>query len=214
VTPLEQFVEAIIASPETVFNPWTQDCPDDGFGWGPMGRSCLLNAHLSNVDPLLILVGEAPGYQGCRMSGVPFTSEYHVLAGGIPRVSRAWQEFGCPAMARQGPWREPSATVIWGSLHELGLADRIVMWNACPWHPHKPDELYTNRAPTGAELRAGLPALEALRAMFPDTKLVAVGNVAAKQLRHLGVQCQQVRHPAYGGATDFRNGLKLIVENP
>lgn len=31
------------------------------------------------LKPRVILVGEAPGYRGCRLTGVPFTSEHLLM---------------------------------------------------------------------------------------------------------------------------------------
>jgi len=31
--------------------------------------------HMKKLKPKILLLGEAPGYKGCRLTGVPFTSE-------------------------------------------------------------------------------------------------------------------------------------------
>ena len=68
-----------------VFNPWTDRNADDRGRNGPRARRERLAAHL-NVEATHLLIGEAPGYQGCRISGIPFTSERLLIAGEIPRL--------------------------------------------------------------------------------------------------------------------------------
>lgn len=123
----------------------------------------------------MLLVAEAPGYRGTRVSGIPLTSERQLTGDG-------------PA--------EATATVVHRTLAELGLADRVLLWNAVPTHPG--DER-SNRPPTRPEIEAGLPfALELGR----GRRVVAVGRIA-----HQAFGGAYVRHPAHGGAPEFRAGL-------
>jgi uracil-DNA glycosylase len=101
----------------------------------------------------VLLVGEAAGYRGARVSGLPFTSERQLTGSG-------------PA--------EATATIVQRVLRELGAADEVLLWNAVPTHPGTGS---SNRPPTSAEIRAARPFLEALAA---GRRVVAVGRVAAR----------------------------------
>src|SRR5690606_29435965 len=69
-----------------LFNPWVERCPDDLDSNGPEEKLRRLAAHLE-CAPDFILCGEAAGYQGCRHSGIAFTSERLLGEGAIPRVA-------------------------------------------------------------------------------------------------------------------------------
>ena len=98
-----------------------------------------LDAYLeSRRDAQLVLVGEAAGYRGARVSGIPFTSERQLTGGG-------------PA--------EATATIVHRVLAELGLEDTVLLWNVVPTHPGTAS---TNRRPTRTEVDAALPFLEEL----------------------------------------------------
>ena len=125
-----------------------------------------------------LLVGEAAGYRGARVSGVPFTSERQLTG---------------------DPPGEASATIVHRVLAELGLSDDVLLWNVVPTHPHRPGRPASNRPPTRAETEAGMPFL---RELAEGRRVVAVGRVAE---RVLGRPC--VRHPSHGGAALFRAGL-------
>lgn len=188
-----------------VFNPW-RDVDVDDLHTDAAAQRCVRLALHFDCEPKLLLVGEAPGYQGCHFSGVPFTNERLIVEGRVPRIQ-------APRFTNTSkPWSEPSATIVWGALHELGIAAEVVMWNAFAWHPHKPGDAYSNRAPTPAELLSGATVLRAVVALWPGVPVVAVGKVAERQLKRLGVHvAAAVQHPAYGGAPHFRAGLAEFV---
>ncbi|MFO1402520.1 MAG: uracil-DNA glycosylase [Steroidobacteraceae bacterium] len=192
---------------DAVFNPWCErDALTDADPAAPAARRARLRAHL-DCDPLLLLLGEAAGYQGCHVSGIPFTSERLLLEGAIPRVAAPHGRLS----TRARPWSEPSATIVWEALHALGLAERTILWNAFPWHPHRPGEPHSNRTPTAAEVALGRPALGALLAAFPRVRVVALGRKAESLLAGLGRVELALRHPAMGGAERFRAGLRAFA---
>jgi hypothetical protein len=191
----------------TLFNPWRDYCTEDEPCNGPDAKLDRLAAHL-DCDPEFILCGEASGYQGCRHSGVAFTSERLLLAGEIPRISPVSHRL----TSRPRPYSEPSATIVWRALHELGIEERTILWNALQMHPHKPGDEQSNRTPTLAEIAIGKPALRMLIDAYPSAKVIAVGKKAKGLLDSMSVvSTATVRHPANGGATDFAQGLGLLV---
>lgn len=126
-----------------------------------------------------VLVGEAAGYRGARVSGIPFTSERQLTGIG-------------PA--------ESSATIVHGVLAELEVADGVLLWNVVPTHPGTPT---SNRAPTSDEVAAARPFLEALAR---GRRVIAVGRLAERV-----TGAPYVRHPAYGGASAFREMLAACL---
>lgn len=191
-----------------LFNPWGERCEHDAVPNPSAARRDRLAQHLSATDVAMVLVGEAPGYAGCRYSGLAFSSEALLLKGAIPRIG-ALQ--GRRLTTRARPFSEPSATVVWGALYDLGMAERTVLWNACAWHPMGESAL-SNRTPTRSELNAGMPFLETLLGLFSGARIVAVGQKALDSLNRLGQhRFEVVRHPARGGASEFRRGLRRLV---
>ena len=103
----------------------------------------------------LLLVGEAAGYRGARVSGIPFTSERQLTSTG-------------PA--------EATATIVHRVLAELELEEGVLLWNAVPTHP---GTTCSNRPPTRAEVTAGLPFAHELAR---GRRVLAVGRVAEAAL--------------------------------
>lgn len=205
---------------QDVFNPWGESDPAmDLYRSSHEMRLRRLIAHF-DCKPRYLLIGEAPGYQGCRWSGVPFTSERLVISGEIPRISQVIIP-GPRLTQRQTSWAEPSATIVWKTLHTLGIAEQTVLWNAFPWHPHRTGEPYSNRTPTDAEMfgvfdasfSTALLLLNDLIRSFPSAVIVSIGNLSARACsivthRHV----HRVRHPANGGAKKFREQLGALLD--
>ena len=102
----------------------------------------------------ILLVGEAPGYRGARVSGIPFTSERQLSGAG-----RA----------------EATATIVHRVLAELGLQDAL-LWNLVPTHP---GTAASNRPPTRSEIEQSAPFLSELAA---GRRVVAIGRLAHARL--------------------------------
>jgi uracil-DNA glycosylase family 4 len=169
----EAFVERLAAARiGTTFNFY-------GRGAGAGLRRARLAEYLeARAGARVLLVGEAAGYRGARVSGIPFTSERQ-LTGEAPG--------------------EATATVVHRVLAELGLAEDVLLWNAVPTHPHRRGRPGSNRPPTRAEVAAGAPFVEELAR---GRVVLAVGRVAHRLLGGA-----YVRHPSHGGAAAFRAAL-------
>lgn len=212
LTPkLAAFLDDLFASPTAgmprVFDPWNAVSIDDLDPAAVEGRRERLRLHLCARKPRLLLVGEAPGYQGTRVTGSPFTSEALLMEQGVPRIGRLDGRL----TSRRLPWREPSSTIVWGALREQGLAEQVILWGAFPWHPHG-DDPWSNRAPTEREKAIGAVLLGKLIHALPSVTVVAVGNAADDSLRKLGVEAMKIRHPANGGAGAFRRGVAQLAQ--
>ena len=168
-----------------------------------------LQAMAARMPPALLLM-EAPGYRGCRLTGVPVTSR-KILLEGLPELDLFGVEAGFRDVDERGFERiygEQTATIVWGALADLGTAPFI--WNAFPFHPHKKGQALSNRRPRKAEMRLGAQLLRPLLDLWRFRQIIAVGNVAHETLTDLGMDCVKVRHPAQGGKNDFVAGLTAI----
>ena len=158
--------------------------------------------------PPILLVGEAPGYRGCRLTGVPFVSPAILQNGtttGLFGMGNGWQ----PNSEWPEIRREASATIVWETLE--GLLPFPLLWNAFPFHPHQPGRPQSTRPPKRSELDWGRPFLFQLLQIFPIQTVVAVGQKADQALIGWGIAHSQVRHPSHGGKLAFRRGLRQIM---
>lgn len=202
-----KLINAIPYGKGNLLNPWVEYCSDDLESNGPKEKIERLAKHL-DCNPSFVLCGEANGYQGCRHSGIAFTSERLLLEGSIPRVEPPKTRL----TIRERPFSEPSATIVWKALHRIGIAENTILWNALQMHPFKFEDIRSNRTPTDTELELGAPAMELLIETFPDAKYVAVGKKSEALLKKMGVPLAgAIRHPANGGATKFSKGLEELV---
>lgn len=191
---------------EDAFNPYLQTHPRHDQPDAPRIRRANLRRFLETfANVRTILLAEAAGYQGCRFSGIPMTSEDH-LVGTKPvhwAVGAGYQR----SSTRDRLWREPSATILWEA---LGERTDCLIWNTFPWHPMGKRGPLSNRTPRAAEVKAGIPVLDALRTRFPEAELVAIGRVAERMLQGQAIDTHYVRHPAHGGKNEFVAGIRAL----
>jgi uracil-DNA glycosylase len=125
-------------------------------GEGAAARRHRLRTYLeAHQNAPLLLVGEAAGYRGTRVSGIPFTSERQLTGRG-------------PA--------EASATIVHRVLADLGLEEHVLLWNVVPTHP---GGATSNRPPRRAEIEGGLPFA---RQLAQGRRVIAVGRCAQAAL--------------------------------
>jgi uracil-DNA glycosylase len=223
---IDDFLRLLKNSPSgAVFNPWWQVDEQNDVGHNaPAIRRNQLRAYLEERlgKSTVAIIGEALGYRGGHFTGIPMTSERMLLGkkrdGGIepehvfssikPRRTSKFRK------CRDG-FSEPTATIVWSTLLRLRLKpEQFVLWNAFPWHSFDPRRgMLSNRMPNKSERSAGLSVLKAFLDLFPCNEIVALGNVAASQLKELNVESHRVRHPASGGAKLFRQQIEKIVKN-
>ncbi|MBW3592801.1 MAG: uracil-DNA glycosylase [Actinobacteria bacterium] len=149
---------------------------------GELRRERLRTYLAARADAPYLLVGEAAGYRGARVSGLAFTSERQLTGSGAA---------------------EATATIVHEGLAALGISESTLLWNVVPTHPHEPRLPQTNRRPTRVEIDAARPFLEELAR---GRRVIPVGRVAERALGVAGL-----RHPSHGGARAFFDGLRTIL---
>jgi len=149
-----------------------------------------------------LLVGEAPGWAGCALTGIPFTSE-HVISSSPHPFLRGLHS----RLAIGGNQSEPTATMVWDS---IGRSSRLpAFWNAFPFHPHYSGS-YRNRPPTRMEKAFGATVLGIVIHILTPGRIFAVGRTAQCTLRtHLSLAAPYIRHPSNGGRPGFLSGLAV-----
>jgi uracil-DNA glycosylase len=157
----------------------------------------------------VLLVGEAPGYRGMTVTGVPFTNK-GLISGDDPfGMFGPDNGYSVPPEVLTVP-AEPTATVMWNVLADLDFLP--LLWSAYPFHPHQPGKPYSNRTPSAPEVKAGTPIWQDLARIFHIESVVAVGNIGHRSLMASGLNVPKIRHPAHGGKELFRQGLQDLLD--
>ncbi len=190
----------------SVFNPYRDRCPiydqPDAAQTRRLNLTQYLEAALAaGADTLW--VARDLGYRGGRRTGIPLTDEVH--------LGHARALLGDPLLGRAtlGPIvAERTAAVIWRALQRIGQP--VVPWNVFPFHPHDAGKPLSNRSHSRAEREATWHLLLAVVEMVRPKRIVAIGRDAADALTDLARPLHVVRHPSYGGQSDFEAGISAI----
>lgn len=226
MSDIKRFIEELkMYSGNMVFNPWRDyDVVYDISKDAPAIRCFHLETYLRlrTTKTRYIFLAEALGYQGGHFSGIAMTSE-RILLGFHPsinptmvigksgqRTSNATCTLLKKSVQERG-FNEPTATIVWQAIIDNDIRpEEVVLWNIFPFHPYKSGGLLTNRTPTDIELEKGLMYLDSLRRLCSNAKVVCIGQKSFETMDSVGVK-SVLRHPANGGAAEFRKGIKELL---
>lgn len=154
----------------------------------------------------ILLVGEAPGYKGCKITGIPFTS------------GKVFNRFNHPLLIQirdhiklSKVESEITATIFWEYLTQKGVTP--IFWNSFPFHPHPADNENKNRVPTSEEVNSGMEYLRLIYLIYEPEIVAGIGNkgfeCAKKTFPDLNIT--YIRHPSFGGKSKFIEGMDQII---
>ncbi len=153
----------------------------------------------------ILLIGEAPGYLGCKITGIPFTSGDLFKNSEIEMFKALNQDIYLEKV--EG---ELTATIVWELLKNKEKLP--VLWNSFPFHPFTEDDENSNRAPSAKEIKEGEWYIQELVRIFDPKTIAAIGRKGEKTLKRLyHDDIQYIRHPSYGGKAEFINGMNKIL---
>jgi hypothetical protein len=201
------FVEAVASLQfENCFNPYADRCEVHDRRDAPKRRMAVLSdvLHSATQEPVdAIWIGRDLGYRGGRRTGLALTDDIH-----IGQHTKRWDlEPDDARPTKGGAIAERTAAVIWGMLDNIDA--RIFLWNVFPLHPHEAGDPFTNRQHNAVERRAGEELLRMLINLLRPSRIVAIGNDAAAAAQRItdAIPVICVRHPSYGGQTQFQRQI-------
>lgn len=199
---------AVTPAPENAVNPYAAS----GEPYSAMRRHNLARylEQMTALQPTTMLVLEAPGYRGMRLTGVPALGRW--LRDGVPELGLFGLHNGYVEVMEPGFVHfnsSQTASAVWSTLAGLGRA--ALVWNAYPFHPHLRDQPASNRTPRRAEIEIGRPFLQWMLDRFAPPQVIAVGRIAERALTLLAIDHITVRHPAQGGYRLFVEGVRTAM---
>ena len=207
---LHPFVKVVAALRfDNCFNPYSDRCEVHDHNDAPTLRSEALSAMVeraisSSIDA--IWIGRDLGYRGGRRTGLALTDDVH-----IHLHAKRWN-FSAERPTIGQAISERTAAVVWRVLDQI--QSNIFLWNVFPLHPHESGEPFTNRQHNANERRAGEEVLHALIQLLRPSRIIAIGNDAAAAANKVSglVPVFRVRHPSYGGQTQFLHQIDELYE--
>jgi hypothetical protein len=204
---IERFVQRISTLRiEDCFNPYADRCSVFDKKLAPsIRRQNLLQilTSLRSTQMIDVWVGRDLGYKGGRRTGLALTDEYsldlyatHLKLNSLERATNG------PAS------KERTAENIFRILTEVDLP--VLTWNVFPLHPHESGKPFSNRQHTRAEAEVGMTFLKELCTIFSVRRVIAIGNDAAAWTRSITPEQFHVRHPSYGGQTEFLTRMREL----
>lgn len=185
----------------------------------PQSEICRENLYnylhrIKNNNSKVMLIGEAPGYHGCRLSGIAFTSEDKFTEDIIPGIMG--KDLGYKIYSKGKPEREFSASTVWPKLKEWYETHGSVplLWNICPFHPHKENDNESNRTPRKKEIERGIKYFLELVDIFEIQHIGCIGRKSYNTIKAMGLNTsfEYLRHPSCGGKEIFIKKIDIYMK--
>ena len=207
---IHPFVNAVASLQfDNCFNPYSDRCDVHDRRDAPQRRAAALSAMITKAaeKPVdAIWIGRDLGYRGGRRTGLALTDDVHMI-----QHAKRWElDLIIERPTLGAAVAERTAAVIWEILE--GIDARIFLWNVFPLHPHEPNDPFTNRQHNANERRAGESIMNQLIQLLRPARIVAIGNDAAAAIRRTNdsIPVISVRHPSYGGQTQFQEQISAL----
>ncbi|MGH1461093.1 MAG: uracil-DNA glycosylase [Neptuniibacter sp.] len=184
----------------TVFNPYREEYKLENL-------KRYLDLIFSQSGPKILLVGEAPGFKGCRLTGIPFSS------GNIfSEIAHPFLQQLKPVIQLDQIEAENTAAIVWR--HLLNHQTVPLFWNSFPFHPHPSRIQKKNRAPNKAEIDEGAEYLNILVSAYKPDVMAGLGRKGMESVKRVlpDETIAYIRHPSYGGKADFCKGIDTLFE--
>jgi uracil-DNA glycosylase len=163
---------------------------------------------LARPGKRVLLIGEAPGHRGCRLTGIPFTSCRIFNTAQHPVLKELKDKIFRPDNSY-----ENTATMVWQYLASKTVTP--LLWNSFPLHPHPLNNPKKNRAPNSDEVAFGIELLADIQALYQPKAVAGIGKkgygAAKKAFPESRKDIQYIRHPSFGGKKQFVGGMDALL---
>lgn len=153
-----------------------------------------------------MLIAEAPGYSGCNITGIPFTT-VKILE---EKPHRIFKELN-GKLYKGEHFSDISGAIIWEYLKDKEKLP--LFWNSFPFHPYKKYKKLSNRKPSTPEIKEGIGYIEDLIQIFKPKTIASLGRYGQLSLQKIypDKDIKYIRHPSYGGKDGFIEGINKLI---
>ena len=133
MSKIESFLQALQRKTPTptVTNPYLDDGVINNLR---LYLEYMLEHMSADAGRRVLLVGEAPGYKGCRITGIPFSSVKVLMGTEHPLFHTIKPQLSISDDALRDMTSENTATIVWQYLVDKKTVP--LFWNSFPFHPH------------------------------------------------------------------------------
>jgi hypothetical protein len=191
-----------------VFNPYRDSCSEHDHSESPAIRRLNLQIYLeaaiaSKADS--VWLGRDCGYRGARRTGIALTDEVQ-----LETLGRHFGIGGIVKATAGECLKERTATEVWKVIREVGAM--VFLWNIFPFHPFESGNHMSNRRPTICEFEECKDLLLCLLELVKPSRIVVLGADARNATTRLDLRVSAVRHPSYGGQTEFAAAIRHLYK--